>query len=236
MRSAQTGLHASLARSVARHARSPWRKPVQTVDEPALKKLREALDAHRGPLILDSFCGTGLSTAALAEAHCDALVVGVDQSRDRLQRAPALPGNALLLRVHAEAVWRELVETGNSLAAHYILYPNPWPKPKHLGRRVHGHPAFPLLPRLGGRLELRSNWSVYVEEFGTALHLLGYPSRIATSTTEMPVTTRFEQKYRASGHALWQCLAHFEGSGRASGHEDRDAIRYPDTMEGGQLT
>ena len=32
---------------------------------------------------------------------------------------------------------------------HYLLYPNPWPKAKHLQRRVHGHGSFPLLLQLG---------------------------------------------------------------------------------------
>jgi tRNA (guanine-N7-)-methyltransferase len=207
--SSQTAPHAALARCVLRHARSPWRKPSQAVDGPALAALAEALRKHDGPLILDSFCGTGVSTAALAERHADALVIGVDKSAHRLARADAVPRNALLLRAHAEAVWRELAASGRQLSAHYILYPNPWPKPKHLGRRVHGHPAFPLLPRLGGWLELRSNWPVYVEEFGIALHLLGQPSRIATVAGDEPISTRFEQKYRASGQALWRSRTHF---------------------------
>ena len=212
--SSQTAPHAALARCVLRHVRAPWRKPAQAVDGPALAALGEALRRHDGPLILDSFCGTGMSTAALAERHADALVIGVDQSAHRLDRAAVVPRNALLLRAHAEAVWRELAASGRRLSAHYILYPNPWPKPKHLGRRVHGHPAFPLLPRLGGWLELRSNWPVYVEEFGIALHLLGHPSRIATVAANEPVSTRFEQKYRASGQTLWRSVAHFDNRGQ----------------------
>jgi len=212
--SSQTVPHAGLARCVRRHARTPWRKPPQAVDGPALALLADALRKHDGPLILDSFCGTGMSTAALAERHTDALVIGVDQSAHRLDRAPAVPRNALLLRAHAEAVWRELVASGHHLSAHYLLYPNPWPKPKHLIRRIHGHPAFPLLPRLGGSLELRSNWPVYVEEFGMALHLLGHPSRIAIVAAEEPLSTRFEQKYRASGQALWRSVAHFGSPGQ----------------------
>lgn len=205
--SPQRQLHPQLARQVRRHADSAWRKPAQAVDLPALDTLERALADHSGAVVLDSFCGTAHSTAQLARDRPDALVVGIDQSAHRLRRHPLLPDNALLLQAHAEAVWRELARRGIALDAHYLLYPNPWPKPGHLGRRVHGHPAFPLLLALGGRLELRSNWQLYVEEFGVALHLLGHPARIAAVPSGVRALTRFELKYRQSGHTLWQLTA-----------------------------
>lgn len=93
------------------------------------------------------------------------------------------------------------------LQAHYLLYPNPWPKPAHLGRRVHGHPAFPLLLQLGGALELRSNWQLYVEEFGVALQLCGVAARVAAVPQEEAPLTLFERKYRDSGQQLWRMSA-----------------------------
>ncbi len=157
--------------------------------------------------MLDSYCGTGQSTARLCKRYPDALVIGVDKSSHRLDRHPALPKNGLLLQAHCEAVWRHLVERQTRLLAHKILYPNPWPKPGHLSRRVHGHPAFPLLLALGGDLELRSNWQLYVEEFGVALSLLGHPSRVAIVPSDDEALTLFEEKYRNSGHELWSLSA-----------------------------
>ena len=91
-----------------------------------------------------------------------------------------------------------------SVDYHYLLYPNPWPKPGHLKRRVHGDPAFSSLLQLGGTVELRSNWQVYVEEFGSALHLAGHFSRVdSVANGEVPVSL-FEAKYAASGHRLWR--------------------------------
>lgn len=203
--SAQRGLHPRLASVVARHRDSIWRKPPQQVDLPALAELDRALEEHGGALILDSFCGTGHSSLALAERNPGALVVGIDQSAHRLRRRPGLADNCLLLQAHCEAVWRHLAARGRQLAAHYLLYPNPWPKPRQLSRRVHGHPAFPTLLALGGTLELRSNWQIYVEEFGVALHLLGVPARIALVPREDEPITLFERKYRHSGQDLW-CL------------------------------
>jgi tRNA (guanine-N7-)-methyltransferase len=205
--SSQSDLHPRLAATVRRHLQSRWKKPPQRVDAPALAALDAALAAHTDPLVLDSFCGTGESTALLALRHPDALVVGVDKSAARLARhrgGRTAPQNYLLLRAHCEAVWRHLAEHRVRLAAHYLLYPNPWPKPAHLQRRVHGHPAFPLLPALGGSLELRSNWQLYLEEFGVALHLAGHASRIGVVDGRHPLTP-FERKYSASGQTLW-CL------------------------------
>ncbi len=213
--SSQRGPHPGLARRVRRQAQAEWRKPPQQVDLAALTQIDAALQKHGGPLILDSFCGTGLSTATLAREHPDSLVLGIDQSAHRLGKAEPIPGNALLLRAHCEAVWRHLVERQWTLAAHYLLYPNPWPKPAQLRHRVHGHPAFALLPRLGGSLELRSNWQVYVEEFGMALHLLGIPSRVAIVPPGAEPSTRFERKYAASGHMLWRLTARMPDQAKA---------------------
>jgi tRNA G46 methylase TrmB len=205
--STQRGVHPRLANVVARHRDSVWRKPPQRVDLPALAALDGRLEDHQGALILDSFCGTGHSSLTLAERNPEALIVGIDQSGHRLRRRPGLANNCLLLHAHCEAVWRHLAARGQRLAAHYLLYPNPWPKPGQLNRRIHGHPAFPMLLTLGGRLELRSNWQIYVEEFGVALHLLGVPARIAVVPEAETLTTLFERKYRGSGQDLWRLNA-----------------------------
>jgi hypothetical protein len=60
----------------------------------------------------------------------------------------------------------------------------------------------PYLLQLGGRVELRSNWQLYVEEFGLALHLAGYPGRVRRIVPEQGLTL-FEDKYRQSDHDLW---------------------------------
>jgi tRNA G46 methylase TrmB len=202
-------VHPGLGARVLRQASSAWRKPAREVDRPALQAIDRAISTHRGPVVLDSFCGTGMSTAQLAAEHPGALVIGVDQSAHRLGKSPGLPSNGLLVRAHCEAVWQHLVNTGVRLERHTILYPNPWPKPAHLGRRIHGHPAFGLLPLLGGHLELRSNWQIYVEEFGLALNLLGHASHVAVVSQNKAPTTLFERKYRASGHPLWCVNARF---------------------------
>ena len=166
------------------------------------------MKARPRPLVLDSFCGTGHSTAALAERHPGHLIVGVDKSAQRLAKHPHSPhDNYLLLQADCEDIWALLAGDGLLPDYHYMLYPNPWPKAAHLQRRIHGHPSFPLLLTLGGTLELRSNWQIYVEEFGCAMHLAGHHGRVLRLTDTGPNLSLFEQKYRNSGHDLWSYTA-----------------------------
>lgn len=202
----QTGLHPRLAERVLRHLRKPHRRPVPDFSRAAFDALVEAQVRDPRPLVLDSFCGTGMSTAQLANQHPEHRVVGIDRSAARLQRHERKQaGDYLLLRADCEDIWQLLLQADWQVDCHYLLYPNPWPKAAHLQRRIHGHPAFAALVALGGHIELRSNWRVYVEEFGTALHLAGIPG-LVRQLPAGPDLTRFEAKYRASGHLLWQYL------------------------------
>lgn len=38
----------------------------------------------------------------------------------------------------------------------------------HVQRRIHGHPIFPILVALGGRVEVRASWAGYLVEFRQA--------------------------------------------------------------------
>ena len=199
----QKHLHPKLTATVLKHLATAHRKPVASHNLIPFKTLTAQLTGSGLPLILDSFCGTGHSTAALAELHPDHLVVGIDKSSHRLARHPgASHGNYLLLQADCDDIWQLLVHEGLTADRHYLLYPNPWPKAKHLQRRIHGHGSFPLLLQLGGQLELRYNWQTYVEEFGLAMHLAGCRGRIA-SVPAGPGLSLFEQKYQQSGHDLW---------------------------------
>ncbi|MDT8410637.1 MAG: methyltransferase domain-containing protein [Wenzhouxiangellaceae bacterium] len=162
-------------------------------------------------MILDSGCGTGVSTVRLAEVFPEALIVGLDQSADRLSRAASpLPENCLLLRARAEDFWRLLLADRIRPARHYLLFPNPWPKSRHLARRWHGHPVFPILLELGGVLELRTNWRIYADEFGQATRVCGIPTPAVVSFKPENPLSPFERKYHASGHGLYRLTLNLE--------------------------
>lgn len=209
--SAQSTIHDQLAASVARHASHPYLKPVLAHNRAAFEHAMAAWqDAGGKPLILDAGCGVGLSTLHLAARFPDHFVLGVDQSAHRLARKTvwpgALPRNCLRIRADLVDFWRLMLAAGLRPARQYLLYPNPWPKIGQLGRRWHGHPVFPSIIALGGRLECRSNWRVYIEEFASAAtQLSGTDVACEHYLTSSPITP-FEQKYLASGHSLWRCI------------------------------
>lgn len=203
----QRHTHPGLPALLQRHLQARWQKPVADFNREAFDMITGSLTEQQRPLILDSFCGTGLSTAQLAERHPDHLVVGIDQSAQRLSRHSDGQDNYLLLRAECEPLWLLLAEAGITLSHHYLLYPNPWPKRSHLKRRIHGHPGFPLLLALQGSIELRTNWQIYAEEFGLALHLAGTAGCVSQFVVEGKALTLFEQKYADSGHSLWRYRA-----------------------------
>ncbi|MGB1139371.1 MAG: tRNA (guanine(46)-N(7))-methyltransferase TrmB [Halioglobus sp.] len=204
----QQHMHPALGKTVRKHLAAADQRPVPEHSEAAYTVLREALADTGKPLILDSFCGTGLSTTRLAERFPDSLVVGIDKSANRLAKRPPQAGdNCLLLRAECEDIWRLLARDGFNAHRHFLLYPNPWPKSAHLKRRIHGHPGFRALCALGGEMELRSNWQLYVEEFGAAMLIAGTRGMVARVPEDEPELTLFERKYRRSGHDLWRYRA-----------------------------
>ncbi|WP_115719740.1 tRNA (guanine(46)-N(7))-methyltransferase TrmB [Gallaecimonas mangrovi] len=205
----QAGLNEKLDEVVSRHLRHTFKKPYAEHSLAAFAELEQWLAKHSAkPLVLDSCCGVGESTAVLAQRHPEAVVVGVDKSAHRLGKHAhyaSAQDNYLVLRADLNDLWRLLVEHGLKPSHHYLLYPNPWPKAAHLGRRWHGGPSFAALLALGGQLEVRSNWQLYVLEFARALQLAGIESQQA-EVTLAPITP-FERKYMQAGQPCWQLKA-----------------------------
>jgi tRNA G46 methylase TrmB len=202
--SPQDGPHAGLTERVRRHLAAPWRRPVAAHTHAAFEDFLAWRRRRGGPWVLDAGCGTGASAHFLAERLPGTDVLGIDKSAHRLARAPdGDPDRVRLLRADLVDFWRLLADAPERPRAQYLLYPNPWPKAGHLGRRWHGHPVFPAIVAVGGELELRSNWRTYVEEFAAALALVGVAGRIDTLDApgpEGPVSP-FERKYLASGQS-----------------------------------
>lgn len=205
----QVGVHPRLRTIVERHLNSKSSKPTAEHTRSAFMRVQKFIDSSKQrPLILDSGCGTGVSSIKLAQTHPAYIIVGVDKSAHRLQNigAGGLPENCIVVRAELEGFWQLAVQQQWQLAKHFILYPNPWPKRRHIQRRWHGSAAFPLLPALGGTLELRTNWHTYALEFAAALHYAGRQCAVAPLSVAEPLTP-FEAKYQASSHSLWRCSA-----------------------------
>lgn len=210
--SAQSGIHEHLATLLDRHSGAPFLKPYTDYNRAAFAASleRRARLAPDAPLILDSCCGVGESSIALARAFPGHYVIGVDQSESRLTRgkpgSPVLPANLDLVRADLVDYWRLLFDAGIRLDRHYLLYPNPWPKIGHLARRWHGHPVFPTMLALGGVLECRSNWRIYLDEFCFASQRLSGRPALCEAYLPDEALTPFERKYLNSGHALFRTV------------------------------
>ena len=211
VQSSQTDVHPDLAERVQRHLTRPWRRPLarHNLDAYALLAAWRRERGSERPVWLDSGCGTGRAAVTLALQHPERLVVGIDQSEQRLARGRIrfvpLPDNLLLLRAECADIWRLMQADGWHIERHLLLYPNPWPKPAHLLRRWQGHPVLPSLLAISASLELRTNWQPYAREMAQALVLAGWQARVAPLFPPQPLTD-FEAKYQSSHHDLWQLL------------------------------
>lgn len=202
----QTGLNENLQRRVARALCHPLRKPLAEHTRIAFDLAERWLARQGSQLIIDAGCGVGLSTRGLAKRYPDHAVIGIDRSADRLSRDHGdIPDNARLVRADLIDFWRLALAAGWQPVRHYLLYPNPYPKAAQLKMRWHGHAVFPAILALGGKLEVRSNWRLYIEEFTMATEqattLRGEVSR---HDPQGDFLTPFERKYFDSGQQLWK--------------------------------
>ena len=215
----QEGIHEKLDEVVNKHLTHASQKPYQKHTQEAFAAMDALVQAFikenpQGEIILDACCGVGQSTRILAQQNPKALVIGVDKSDHRINRNVEgfavddgfTADNYHLVRTDLNDFYR-LVKTANwPVSKHYILYPNPWPKSKHLQRRWHGSAVFPQMTSIGQQLILRSNWRIYLAEFQQAAKLVDLRGEI----TALPVVesslalTPFEAKYQASGQICWQ--------------------------------
>lgn len=203
--SRQTQPHPRLQETVLKHARTVWRRPAAAFSQSAFEALRPWVEEWNGPLILDTGCGTGLSTAVLARRNPSALVLGIDKSVARLDRASGdRPANARLVRMDLEDFWLLAAAAGWRFARQCFYYPNPWPKPEQRLRRWPFHPVLPVALSCGGIWEVRTNWEVYAREFALAFGWLTGRTPTVTSWSPAEPETLFERKYLNSGHPLWR--------------------------------
>ncbi|XQW85505.1 tRNA (guanine(46)-N(7))-methyltransferase TrmB [Thalassotalea piscium] len=208
----QPGIHEKLEKIVHKHLAHPSKKPVQVHTQEAFDRINERVLAHQGEIIFDSCCGVGQSTRLLAKMNPTALVIGIDKSAHRIYRNDQVlvdqtntqqVDNFILDRADLNDFYRLAVNAKWPVTQHYILYPNPWPKAKHIQRRWHGSAVFPEILALSETITLRSNWRLYLEEFQFAAALAGKHGVISLVEDQQALTP-FEAKYRASGQECWQ--------------------------------
>ncbi|NIW11566.1 MAG: SAM-dependent methyltransferase [Gammaproteobacteria bacterium] len=202
--------HRLLSRLITRHQGSPYRRPFRYYSRDVFERLKKQVSLMDMPLIIDAGCGTGESTIRLASKYPDCLVIGADKSARRLKRQGLVDNiagkdNYLFVRTDLVDLWRQLKAVGWTIRKQLLLYPNPWPRARHIKRRWHAHPVFADMISLAQETEMRCNWPVYADEFGRAVFLVtGQPARTELFSPDKPLSP-FERKYQNSGHRLYRC-------------------------------
>jgi hypothetical protein len=96
------------------------------------------------------------------------------------------------------------VEHNIRFAYHFLLYPNPYPKASQIQKRWYAGALMPYLMQLAPRLEVRSNWQLYVQEFALAAEYYGVTTQLSPIANLNDPLTPFERKYSESGQTCYQ--------------------------------
>ena len=207
--STQVYPHRNLRRQLLRYKYANYINSIPNYAQEEFSLVNSVVQQKGKKIILDSGCGTGESAFRLATQNPQKTVVAVDKSANRLQRSHVYgetPKNLIFMRCNLVHFWQMVYRAKWNIEAHYLFYPNPWPKPGHLKRRWHAHPIFPTLIKLGGVLAMRTNWKVYAEEFALALQLHMHAPVCVNKIYVNDPFTAFERKYMQSKHDLYQVM------------------------------
>ncbi len=154
------------------------------------------------PVAVEIGFGNGDALARQAAAHPENDYLGIEVHRPGVGR--------LLARLEAEGLTNVRVACADakellarnvpdgSLAAVYVLFPDPWPKKRHHKRRL-VQPEFVQLVRrklkTGGVLHFATDWPAYAEHMEAVL-------RAAEGFAESTAAARPDTKYEARGRRL----------------------------------
>ena len=184
----QTQIHKSLEKTISSHLKNKYQRPIPELQKNIFNKINSILSNNIKPIILDSGCGTAMSTQVLAKKFPDHWIIGIDRSITRLKKSEIykdkntevinqyifINNNQILVQADLFDFWELIYNKINNkinnnwqIQKHYLLYPNPYPKAKHFKKRFHGHPVFPILLKLSEQIILRTNWDIYIQEFVT---------------------------------------------------------------------
>jgi tRNA (guanine-N7-)-methyltransferase len=165
------------------------------------------------PLVVEIGSGMGESTAAMALARPDVNLLaievykpGVAQTFHHVARARA--ENVRVMRGDGVHILADLVAP-NSLAEVWLFFPDPWPKTKHLKRRLVTTEFTELVAsrlRKGGVFRLATDWAPYAERMlaacssnkGLRNAYQGWAAR-----PEFRPRTRFERRGLAAGREIY---------------------------------
>lgn len=171
---------------------------------------------RRAPTVLEIGFGMGETTAAIAAARPETDFLAIEVHTPgvgSLLKLIAEKGltNVRIVQHDAVEVVRDMVSPG-SLAGIHVFFPDPWPKKRHLKRRLIQPPFVSLLAsRLapGGYFHCATDWEEYAQQMLDVLG--GEPLLENTAAGFAPRPdyrpfTKFEQRGLRLGHGVWDVV------------------------------
>jgi tRNA (guanine-N7-)-methyltransferase len=168
------------------------------IDRLDLEKIFE----RNAPLQVDLGCGDGSFLCAMAQRMPDKNFLGIERLLNRVrtsERKAATLDNVRLLRVESSYAVRYLLPA-ESVKRFYLLFPDPWPKRRHHGRRI-------VTPDFLSSIHaaLQGNGSIYiatddVEYFGKIKEIAELSPGFAISDADVHLPpSRFGLIFREKG-------------------------------------
>jgi len=188
------------------------------VDPSALPERTDlrALFENENPIELEIGCGKGAFLLRQARAHPERNFVGIEWANkyfkyavDRMARWGL--NNVRIMRTDGrEFVMRRLAP--ECLSALHIYHPDPWPKKRHLRRRLIQPALMEAAVRAlkpGGRLAIQTDHAEYFEQIRQVTFARQELTPVAFEddafgTAEGDVKSNFEIKYRREGREIYR--------------------------------
>lgn len=168
------------------------------------------------PLDLEIGAGQGLHAIQYCTAHPDRFLLAIERTSEKFARLQSRhvshPNVRGLIPLHADAISVVThIFPPDSLERVFMLYPNPYPKPKQANLRFHNSPFMGELKRKmksGAQLRMATNLEWYADEackrmtedWGFQLH-----SRQELEP-DFPARTHFEKKYLNRGETCFDLI------------------------------
>ena len=177
----------------------------------------DAWFGRSAPVVVEIGCGTGVSTAAMAQAepHIDVVAVevykrGLAQLLSAIDREQIT--NIRLIRGDGLDVLEDMFGT-ESLTGVRVFFPDPWPKSRHHKRRLLQPGTVGLIAdrlKRGGILHVATDhkdYAVQIAAAGDAEPRLRRAQRdVAPAISVQRPTTKYESKARLAGNDVAELL------------------------------
>ena len=156
--------------------------------------------ARNAPLDVDLGCGDGTFLLAMAARHPERSFLGIERMRSRVEtvcRKAVKFDNVRVLHLESAYAVRYLLPP-NSIRTFYLLFPDPWPKRRHHGRRIATSEFLDAIHRAlepSGAIHVATDDRNYFGQIDQLAKNDPRFGRVDNAGNELP-ETRFQKRFR----------------------------------------